>query len=132
MKLEPTQECLNKLFNKLDFKGIEDWLEVDQNEVCELMTEYQHVFALDDTELGCISLVKHKIGLDDPKPFKDRYRRILPNQFKEMIQVGAVHKSVSPWVSPIVLVQKKDGTLWFCIDLRKLNNRTVKDAYSLL
>ena len=31
----------------------------------------------------------------------------------------------------IVLVRKKDGRLRFCIDLRRLNNRTVKDAYSL-
>ena len=49
-----------------------------------------------------------------------------------MIQVGAICKSVSPLASPIVLVRKKDGTLRFCIGLRKLNNRTVKDAYSLL
>ena len=84
LKPEPTQEHLNKLFSKLDLKGIEDWPEADQNEVCEVMKEYQHLFALDDTELGCTSLVKHKIELNDPKPFKDRYRRILPNQFKEV------------------------------------------------
>ena len=40
-------------------------------------------------------------------------------------------KSASPWASPIVLVHKKDGGLQFCIDLRKLNNRTIKDAQSL-
>ena len=38
---------------------------------------------------------------------------------------------MSPWASPMVLVRKKDGSLHFCIDLRKLNARTVKDAYSL-
>ena len=31
----------------------------------------------------------------------------------------------------MVLVRKKNGGLRFCIDLRKLNNRTVKDGYSL-
>ena len=31
----------------------------------------------------------------------------------------------------MVLVRKKDGSLRFCIDLRKLNGRTIKDAYSL-
>ena len=31
----------------------------------------------------------------------------------------------------MVLVHKKDGSLWFCIDLRKLNNQTIKDAQSL-
>ena len=38
---------------------------------------------------------------------------------------------MSPWASPVVLVRQKDGSLRFCIDLRKLNLRTIKDAYSL-
>ena len=38
----------------------------------------------------------------------------------------------SPWASAVVLVRKKDGSLRFCIDLRKLNARTIKDVYSLL
>ena len=48
-----------------------------------------------------------------------------------MLEVGAIRKSNSPWASAVVLVRKKDGSLRFCIDLRKLNARTVKDAYSL-
>ena len=50
---------------------------------------------------------------------------------KEMVEIGAIRKSNSPWASAIVLVRKKDGSLRFCIDLRHLNNRTIKDAYSL-
>ena len=42
-----------------------------------------------------------------------------------------IRYSNSPWVSVVVLVQKKDGSLRFCIDLKKLNSHTVKDAYSL-
>ena len=48
-----------------------------------------------------------------------------------MIEVGAIQKSNSPWASRVVLVQKEDGSLCFCIDLRCLNARTIKDAYSL-
>ena len=48
-----------------------------------------------------------------------------------MLDVRAIRRFNSPWASPVVLVCKKDGSLRFCIDLRKLNARTIKDAYSL-
>ena len=48
-----------------------------------------------------------------------------------MIQVGAIRCSNSPWVSAVVLVRKKDGSLRFCIDLKRLNAHTIKDAYRL-
>ena len=48
-----------------------------------------------------------------------------------MLDIGAIQWSTSPWASPVVLVHKKDSSLQFCIDLRKLNNQTTKDAQSL-
>ena len=48
-----------------------------------------------------------------------------------MLEIGAISECKSPWASAVVLVRKKDGSLRFCIDIRKLNSRTVKDAYSL-
>ena len=55
----------------------------------------------------------------------------MQKHLKEMVEIGAIRKSNSPWASAVVLVRKKDGSLRFCIDLRHLNNRTIKDAYSL-
>ena len=48
-----------------------------------------------------------------------------------MLRLGAIRKSCSPWASAIVLVKKKNGKLRFCIDLRKLNSKTLKDSYAL-
>ena len=75
--------------------------------------------------------------ITDPQPFKEHYRRIPPHLYeevkqhlREMVEVGAIRRSFSLWASAVVLV-RKNGGLRFCIDLRKLNNRTVKDGYSL-
>ena len=103
-----------------------------------MFEEYSDVFTLNPLELGRTSLVKHTIKVVDPKPFKERYQRIPPHQYeevhkhlKEMEAVGAICRSNSPWANPVVLVKRKDGSLRFCIDLRKLNARTIKDAYIL-
>ncbi|KRX33623.1 Transposon Ty3-I Gag-Pol polyprotein [Trichinella murrelli] len=49
----------------------------------------------------------------------------------EMIHRDIIEPSCSPWASPIVLVNKKDGTCRFCVGYRQLNNVTQKDAHPL-
>ena len=126
------------LFKKVDLTGISKWDSADQKAVRELFREYGKLFTLDDLDLGHTSVVKYEIKLNDYTPLKERYRRIPPHQYeevkkhlKEMLEIGAIRKSNSPWASAVVLVRKKDGSLRFCIDLCKLNSHTIKDAYSL-
>ena len=40
---------------------------------------------------------------------------------QEMLDIGSIHLSNSPWASAVVLAQKKDEKLQLCHDLRRLN-----------
>ena len=48
-----------------------------------------------------------------------------------MLKKDVIQPSASPCASGIILVKKKDGSKRFCVDYRKLNDITVKDAYPL-
>ena len=74
----------------------------------------------------------------DDALFKERFRRIPPQQVDEvrehlelMLDTGAIRPSNSPWCNAVVLVHKKDGSLRFCIDFRRLNSLTKKDSHPL-
>ena len=131
---------MKQLFEQIKLEeGTSHWTEEQCSRVRTVIEKYSFLFAMNSLDLGRTDLVKHHIQLDNYTPIKDRYRRIPPHQYeevwkhlKEMLDIGAIRCSNSPWASPVVLVHKKDGSLRFCIDLRKLNAWTVKDAYSLL
>ena len=126
------------ILNLIDLSQLENWPEHLQTEAKEMLKRNAKTFSKNDLDLGRTNLVKHHIKLTGPVPFKEAYRRISPQMYdevkahiQEMLNLGAIRPSNSPWASAIVLVRKKDGRFRFCIDLRRLNNRTVKDAYSL-
>ena len=95
----------------------------------------QH-FLMEPNEIGCMDVAEHIIELLDMEPFKERFHRIAPplveevwEHLQEMLDGGAIRPSQSPWCNAVVLVRKKDGGFWFCIDFRRLNSQTKKDAY---
>ena len=104
----------------------------------ELLCKYEDSFAKSPTDLGRCSLLKHKIDTAEAMPIRQPMRRT-PQQFeaeeekylRDQLAAGVIRPSNSPWSSPTVLVRKKDGGVRWCIDYRKLNDVTVKDAYPL-
>ena len=82
--------------------------------------------------------VEHAIDTRDSLPIRCAPRRMSPQKIKqeeacvtEMLTGGQIEPSDSPWSAPVVLVTKKEGGTRFCVDYRRLNLATVKDAYPL-
>lgn len=87
---------------------------------------------------GRTDLAEHKIEVTTQEPIRQWNYRMSPvlqeatiTETKEMLQKDVVEKSNSPWNNPIAMVKKDDGTWRFCLDFRKLNSVTRKDAYPL-
>jgi hypothetical protein len=55
----------------------------------------------------------------------------LKKQLADMLSKGLIRPSASPWGSPILFVDKRDGTIWLCVDYHKLNEVTIKNKYPL-
>ena len=54
-------------------------------------------------------------------------RESLRKDIADMIKMGVIRESSSPYASPVVVVKKKDNTSRVCVDYRKLNKQTVFD-----
>ncbi len=87
------------------------------------------VFTTHDLDYGHTTVVKHRIRLSDPIPFKQRPRPVHPSDYeavrlhlKELCDANIIRESESPFASPIVVVKKKSGAIRLCIDYCKLNN----------
>ena len=130
------------LLEKLDLMGLEAWPPEQAEKARSLLKEYHDIFSLEKHDTGHTKAAKHKIVLKDPDtpPFRERFHRIPPPQLdldkvcahlKMMLDAGVIRPSNSPWCNAVVLVRKKDGSLYFCIDFRRLNSLTVKDSHPL-
>ena len=103
----------------------------------ELLDRYQEVFSERTGKIGRSSCIQHEIHTKGA-PIRQPYRRQNPyvrqmeqEQVTEMLDQEVIRPSTSPWASPVVMVKKKDGSMRFCVDYRKLNSVTEKDAYPL-
>ena len=110
----------------------------ERQRFADLLYNYQDVFAKSSDDLGCTDRVKHTINTGTANPIRQPPRRkpygkrdVEAQEVQKMLDKSIIEPSNSPWSSPIVLVTKKDGTTRFCVDYRRLNEVTVKDAYPL-
>ena len=113
--------------------SVSDALTSEQRaEVEALIEQYPDVLT---SVPGRTDLIQHDIKLSTSEPIRSKgypvpfkARDVMDSEIKEMLELGVIEKSVSPYSSPVVLVPKKDGSVRFCIDFRKLNKVTEFDA----
>ncbi len=103
-----------------------------------LLCEFADVFARHDLDLGEFTAIQHRIRTVDDNPVKLRMRRTPLGFEKEeekhlraMLDAGVIEESTSDWCAAPVLIRKKDGSVRYCLDYRKLNSKTVKDVFPL-
>jgi len=126
---------IDSLFETLDLNASE--LTTDQSYILKkTISEYSDIFSAKYP--GATDLVTHRIDVGDNQPINSApyrvsptERRIIDSEVDRMIKDNIIEPSKSPWASPVVLVSKKDGSIRFCVDYRRLNNLTKKDVYPL-
>ena len=97
------------------------------------------VFAKESTDIGSTTAGEHTLELkENYEAFKELSRRYSAEdreearkQVAKLLEHGVIEPSKSPFCSAFVMVGKKDGTRRMCIDYRRLNDLTIKDAYPL-
>lgn len=110
----------------------------DKKKLETLLSKFPDLYYTPETGLGYTEVSKHRIHMTDDVPVTSPFRRIPPNEIQEvkkhiesLLDQNIITKSTSPYASPIVIVRKKNGDIRMCIDYRKLNAKTIPDAFPL-
>lgn len=92
-----------------------------------------------DGHLGTVNITTHRIEIEPDsksslqRPYRagPRQRELEKEEVHKMLAAGVIEPSISEWAAPVVFAPKKDGTLRFCIDYRRLNAVTIRDSYPI-
>ena len=110
----------------------------ETKEAVELLLRYLDCFVDASGKVGWTDQAFHSVETGTARPVKQPPRRTsfeekdqIEKQLSDLLLEGKIQCSESPWASPVLLIKKKDGSWRFCIDYRRLNEATVKDAYPL-
>ena len=112
--------------------------DTQKEELHGLLLKNRAAFSMGDMDLGTFKTIKHHIHTGAARPVKQRMRRtplgyaLEEKKHLDLLLAGdVIEPSESEWASPSVLVRKRDGTVRWCIDMRRLNDVTTKDSFPL-
>ncbi len=127
--------CLRELIKQ------QSWGHLTPSERAELETlilENDPLLILSEKELGLISGPPEHIRVSDPQPcrgpryrYPEKAKQIIADILKDMEERDIIEQSTAAWLSPIVLVNKADGSKRMCLDYRQVNKHLAADIYPL-
>jgi len=107
-----------------------------QQDLAALLRKNAKAFATSKLDFGYCADLQHDIDTGNALPIKQSPRRppLSARQaeddiLQEMLDTGVIQPSNSHWSSPVCMVRKKDDSVRFCIDYRRVNAVTIKDAF---
>ncbi|KAG2212941.1 hypothetical protein INT45_002311, partial [Circinella minor] len=111
--------------------------DLEENKIPEelqpLVEEYQDIFRDELPGLPPDRGFEHVIDTGDEKPVSRPPYKMSPleldelrRQLNELLELGLVVPSASPWGSPVLFVKKADGTMRMCVDYRATNKKTIR------
>ena len=107
------------------------------NQLNQLLIKFQNTFSKDDMDIGHFTRIEHRIDTRDALPTKEGIRTPLgiekeeEEHLKDLLKKGIIQPSSSEWAAASVIRRKKDGKIRYCIDYRKLNSVSRRDAFPL-
>lgn len=116
--------------------SLDDLSTEERNQAEAVIQSFNEISSKD--RLGRTDKISLTIDTGDARPFKKKpypmspyMQKILNDELDEMLKMGVVEKSNSPWCSPVLLVKKKNGEYRLVYDARGLNELTRHDSYPL-
>lgn len=95
------------------------------------LQDYQHIFS---DNLGLIKDYECQIKVRPGEPIYQRPYTIpisrlskMDKEVQQMLDLGIIERSDSPWSSPIIWIEKKSGDIRLCLDARQINKRIIPD-----